>query len=322
MVIDIILAIVAVVSLVGAAWVLIKKLPVVKMINTDHMIDNNEDQVKTIISEARLKRKLENVFKKFKDVSHPLVNLTKKYSDQMGGKIKLWEGELKQKVVQQTEGAKPLLDLLVQADEAKDREDWEMGERLFLEVIRQSPKEIKAYDGLGELYLAAHYWEEAQELYSYLVKHYQANPSYHIGLGKALSGQGQLDLAKNEFQKCIDKGAATSQIFFDLAQIYKDLGQLPEAFEAVSNARKLEPGNPRILDFFIEISILNGRPTDAQSGLDDLRKANPENKKIAQFDKQIIDLVAKVKDKGRDFMSHKHKNQDESQIEGKRPKKV
>ena len=120
-----------------------------------------------------------------------------------------------------------------------------------------------------------------------------------MGLARALAGQGQLELAKNEYLQCIEAGMVSSQIFFELAQLYKDLSQAPQAFEAVSEARKIESGNPRILDFFIEISILNGRQTDAQSGLDDLRKANPENKKIAQFDKQIIDLVSKTKTKGR-----------------------
>lgn len=299
MLIDIILAIIAVVSLMGAAWVLIKKLPVVKMINTDQINDNNGNQVKTVITEARLKRKLEIFFHKLNELSHPLTNLTKKYSNQVKDKIKLWEGELKQKIVQQTEGTRPILDLLKQAEQARDQEDWEQGERLYLEVIRQSPKEIKAYDGLGELYLSAQYWEEAQELYYYLVKHRQVNPFYHVGLARALTGQGKLELAKSEYLQCIDRGMVSSQMYFELARLYKDLGQLPMAWEAISQARRLESGNPRILDFFIEISILNGRPTDAQSGLDDLRKANPANKKIAQFDKQIIDLVHKLKSKSK-----------------------
>ncbi len=299
MAIDIILAIIAVASLVGAGWILIKKLPVVKMINTTKIGDTKDDEVKTVITEARLKRKFENVFKKIGEISHPLVKLTKKYSSDLSSKVKLWEGELKQKVVQQTEGAKPLLDLLQQADEARAKEDWEMGERLYLEVIRQSPKEIRAYDGLGELYLGAQDWEEAQELYTYLVNNHKTNPYYHVGLGRALSGQGQLELAKNEYLKCVEVGMVSSQIFFELARLYKDLAQIPQAFDAMSQARKMESGNPRILDFFIEISILNGRQTDAQSGLDDLRKANPENKKIALFDKQIIDLVSKTKIKSR-----------------------
>ncbi|MFA4937143.1 MAG: tetratricopeptide repeat protein [Patescibacteria group bacterium] len=296
MIIDVILGIIAVISLVGIIWMFVKKFPVLKMIDTERLVNIKQQQVKTDLTEARLIRKFSGFKVILQTAISPLKEIFKKYSHQLGQKVKELEDEVKQKIISKTEGSKPLDDLYQQASEALTKENFDDAERLYLEIIRQSPKETKAYEGLGKLYLANNDYESAQELYTYLVSHYQTKPLYHIGLAQALLGQGQLEAAKIEYLNYLEKEpTGTSQVYFDLAQLYKDLGQINEAWEAVNRARVLEPTNPRMLDFFIEISIVNERPTDAQSALDVLREVNPQNNKISQFDKNIRELVEKLR---------------------------
>ncbi|MFH1866643.1 MAG: tetratricopeptide repeat protein [Patescibacteria group bacterium] len=298
MALDIVLAILAVLALLGLIWLVIKKFPVVKMIDTGRLANLNQQQVKTNIADARLRRKLVAWGSKLQNISRPLTQVVKKYSSDLGQKIQGLEDNLKQKLVQQTEAVKPLEDLLKQAKEAAGREDWEAAERLYLEIIRQSPREVRAYEGLGDLYLAQHDFESAQELFTYLVSHHSSTTWYHVGLARSLTGQGQLEQAKKEYLNYLAQpNNGSSQIYFELGQLHKDLGQLKEAWESIYQARQRESGNPRILDFFIEISIVNERPTDAQSALDNLKQVNPENKKISQFDKAIRELVEKLKPK-------------------------
>ncbi|MFH1111594.1 MAG: tetratricopeptide repeat protein [Patescibacteria group bacterium] len=298
MVVDIILGIIAALSLGGIIWMFIKKMPVLKMINTERLVSIKQQQVKTNLTEARLIRKLATMMTAVRVAAQPITEVIKKYSGSLSQKVKLLEEEMKQKLITKTEGLKPLDDLYQQADQALAKENFESAERLYLEIIRQSPKEIRAYDGLGDLYLADHDFESAQELYSYLVNHHSEKPIYHVGLAKALVGQGQLEGAKFEYLSYLEKDLnGNCQVYFDLAQLYKDLGQIKEAWEAINRARLLESSNPRILDFFIEISIVNERPTDAQSALDVLREVNPENNKISQFDKIIRELVEKLRPK-------------------------
>lgn len=296
MLIDLVLVIIALGSLGGIIFFVFKKVPILRKIDTGRLKNLQQQQVKTKITESRLRRRLEGLGSRLGMMVAPVIGAVKKYQDSLTKKVQGFEEELKQKLLQQTAGSQPLQDLLKKADEAAKQEDWESAERMYLEVIRQSPRERQAYQGLGDIYLSQHDYEQAQELYSYLVSHNSEFPDYRIGLAQALIGQGQLERAKQEYLSYLEKVVdAPSQIYFELAQIYKDLGQVVDAWQAANMARNKEAGNPRILDFFIEISILNGRPTDAQSALDALREANPDNKKISQFDKSIRELIIKLK---------------------------
>ena len=319
--VDFVLLVIALGTLGALIFFVIKKLPILKIIDTSRLVTLQQQQVKTKITESRLKRRLAGLGSRLSIMTSPVTGAIKKYQSAWSQRIETLEGELKQKLLQQTEGAQPLQDLLKKAAEAAAREDWGSAERMYVEVIRQSTRERQAYEGLGDIYLSKHDYEQARELFSYLVSHYADLPDYRIGLAQALIGQGQLENAKQEYLGYLEKVTdAPSKIYFELAQIYKDLGQTAEAWEAANMARNKEAGNPRILDFFIEISILNGRPTDAQSALDALREVNPDNNKISQFDKSIRELVAKLKPR-KGVAGSRGTNQTDNTVESA-PKKI
>jgi len=83
----------------------------------------------------------------------------------------------------------------------------------------------------------------------------------------------------------------------ELAQILCQMGDYTEALKYLKEAKKIEPQNPKILDFYIEVSILNGQLIQARDGLEALKQANPENQKIAEFARTIRELEQKQKAK-------------------------
>ncbi len=300
MIIDILLGLLILLSISGIIWMVLKKLPVIKLIDAEQVAKVRQDQVRLKVAQARLKRQWDWLRSKFSYLTKPLVVKFSHWQQNIQSRLKQAEEEIKQKIVRTKTETTSVDQLLEQAKIAAQAEDWEDTEHLYLEAIRQSPRELRAYYGLGEMYLTKNDYESAREIYNYLIQHHPTVADYYLGLAQAYLGSGQLDKAKESYQNSLlCKPSNSGQVYLELAQVCKDLGQISEAWENTNKARQLESNNPRILDFFIEISIVNERPTDAQSALDALRQVNPQNKKIFHFDKQIIQLVEKLRPKKR-----------------------
>jgi len=151
---------------------------------------------------------------------------------------------------------------------------------------------LPAYIGLGEVYLGNREYEQAKEVFEYLVG--RGLPAAHLGLARSAAGQGQLELARAEYQLALEEDNAL-QPQLELAHVLQELGDPGEAFQHLREARRLEPRNPKLLDFYIELSIVNGQPIEAQSALDTLREVNPDNQKIPEFSQAIRQLADKLK---------------------------
>ncbi|MBI4408050.1 MAG: tetratricopeptide repeat protein [Candidatus Kerfeldbacteria bacterium] len=101
-----------------------------------------------------------------------------------------------------------------------------------------------------------------------------------------------------EAQKNTSDAIATLQFMVQLdpkdEAIYRELGELQikaqkyeDALESFEQALELGPNNPKNLDAFIEVAILNQLKYKAQSTLDKLQAVNPDNQKLAKYQEQI-----------------------------------
>lgn len=75
-----------------------------------------------------------------------------------------------------------------------------------------------------------------------------------------------------------------------LGDVYTQAGKYEEAMDSYEQALALAPNNPKNLDPFIEIAILNKLKYKAQSSLDKLTEVNPENQKLQKYQEQIDQL--------------------------------
>ncbi len=161
--------------------------------------------------------------------------------------------KLGQKEILRQEGLSSLLEDGYKELEAKNLSS---AEGKFIDVIRQDPRSPSAYKGLAEVYLAKKAWSEAQETLEFLAKLTPADTS----------------------------------VYLLLIRIAEEQGEQKRLLEYLAKIIELDPNNPRYLDLLIERAIMLGNRRLARQGLDRLRRVNPENKKIGEFEGRIASL--------------------------------
>jgi cytochrome c-type biogenesis protein CcmH/NrfG len=202
--------------------------------------------------------------KKFKNVSKKSNRIFIEIS-KMGRRIvqKLYALEQRYKKLQKGDGqdahaTKPetIKRLLDEAADFIRKEEYFEAEKRLIEIISHNPKNIDAYEALGNLYIREKKHEQAKEALQYAVKIDKENASIYVSLG-------------------------------ELAMLNKDPSKALEEFR---KAVEIRPHNPRYLDFYIEAALQALEREDAEKGIEMLLKVNSENKKIEEFNNRLESL--------------------------------
>ena len=292
MVTNILLWVLLSLSLLALLGLVIRKLAVLRVIDTSKVETITQRLVKLRLVEQRLWRKLDGVLTRLSKTFGSTQTLTKDGLKTLQDLFKQATASLERRLAKHTSQSNPPANLLAQAEAALKAGHYGEAESSYLEVIRHEPHSLAAYAGLGGVYLGTREFEQAKEVFEYLVN--QRAPSAHLGLARSAAGQGQLELARAEYQLALGEDNAL-QPQLELARILQELGDPAEAFLHLREARALEPRNPKLLDFYIELSIVNGQPIEAQSALDALREVNPDNQKIPEFSLAVRQLADTLK---------------------------
>lgn len=158
--------------------------------------------------------------------------------------------------------AEVISQMLAQAEEAAANGEWDKAEEKFIDVITVEKTHRRAYEGLANVYFQSSQWKESLETYRFLAK--------------------------------LMKDDGPVLIFQRWAQSAMELKRMPAALEALRRAIEIEPNNPRTLDLYCESAILGGRIELAEQAVEQLRSANSENNKIAQFEQRITELKQSI----------------------------
>jgi len=168
--------------------------------------------------------------------------------------------------------------------------DFNSAEKKFIKVISINPKNIKAYEGLGEVYLHSNQNKSAEEVWEYIIKLDQRNSDAYFKLGNLNFERGNIDLAREYYLKANKFKKHSAPILIGLSDACQLLGYNEEALSYIKEAVNLEPNNPRHLDRLIDISIKTKDKGLAENSLDKLREVNPENKKIEDYKNKIKNI--------------------------------
>ncbi|MBI5135048.1 tetratricopeptide repeat protein [Candidatus Uhrbacteria bacterium] len=150
--------------------------------------------------------------------------------------------------------------MLDAADAEMAKEDWGQAEAKFIEVLTMQNTHLRAYEGLAEVYWNMGKWKEAMETYKFVARLLQEKTP--IGY------------------------------YHRWAEAAKECERYSQAIKALQKAIEIEPNNPRTLDLLTENAILDGNLDLARDALEKLKIANPENQKIADFQKRIDETGA------------------------------
>lgn len=116
-------------------------------------------------------------------------------------------------------------------------------EAYFLAEIKQNPKSLENYSGLALLYTQAKNFEEARDIYEYLVKHDSGNADYHARLGYAHYLLDNFEKAIESYKKSLALDSAHPSRFYNLGLSQKAFGDEKGAAVAFKKALGLEPKN-------------------------------------------------------------------------------
>lgn len=159
-----------------------------------------------------------------------------------------------------------------QARECLNKEEYERAEVHYIDALSLDAKRLEPYRGLSRLYSIQKEWHKSIEVLLFLMKLYREH----------LKSEPEGDDA----QRSCDIADDTSL----LAEMYSALNDFEQAAKCMRKAIRLQPLNPKYLDQSLEIAIRSKQKLKAEKFLDALRRANPDNQKIAEFEARLNEM--------------------------------
>lgn len=155
-------------------------------------------------------------------------------------------------------GDRQIRELMDQAREMARAGRSSEAEAKYIQVVSINPKFVKAYEELGRLYLREKQWKEAEETFRFLLKLDPKDASVLANLGELETARGEHAAALIHYQAAV----------------------------------ALKPANPKYLDMLLEAAIVAGNRDAARETFARLKEANPENKKLGEFETRIREMTA------------------------------
>lgn len=146
--------------------------------------------------------------------------------------------------------------LATEAEELIRQDEFIPAEKIFIDIISHNPKSVDAYEGLGNMYLKKRELDQAKETLKFALRLSPNDASVHVSL----------------------------------AELENQLGNHKQALEHFRRAVSKRSKNPKYLDFYIESALTAGSLKDARNGLQLLKRVNPENQKISEFEERFAKL--------------------------------
>jgi len=304
MVIDIIVAILAVCALVAIIVIIARKFPKLAVIDTKNIPAEQHDELKAKLIEQRFRRKLSNLATTTGKALHPIATSAGTYLRSRYQKLLELEKRYRARTLQEApqtpeakvEKAQKVEQLLDEARSSMTAGDLPAAEQQTIAAISIDPRSVSAYRQLASIYIEQKDYEHARETLQFVIQRLKVeDDELYAELGLVASGEGKYDEARQDFEKSIVINGHVAQHYLDLSRVQLALGDSIGAFESSRRTVELEPNNPKFLDALVEASIVAGKREWAVETLEKLRSVNPENQKLAEVTSRIDAMSTTVR---------------------------
>ncbi|MFA5854026.1 MAG: tetratricopeptide repeat protein [Patescibacteria group bacterium] len=279
--------------------VLVKKFPQLKLIDLSTLAKERHEAVKKRIMQDRFERSLGKIQGKTNEAVGAASSRVKNWFERTQDKLKGMEARMDGHVRRPTTAAEHakaverLPALLDQAEHARLEERYEEAEKLYIEALKADAKNVEAYRGLAELYLAQKQPDQAAEILEFLLR-LQSDDDRALGrLGQIEANRGNFEEAEARYLRSIELSANATVYRAELGRVYLTQGDGRKAVDQFRTALQAEPHNPKYLDYFLEASILVGDADAAREALSALEEVNPGNAKLEEFRVRISEMSGK-----------------------------
>ncbi len=295
---EIIFLIIAAFCFAGIVYFLVKKFPLAARVDIANLAETKQQEIKKNMLEQRLRRLLLERTKIWRTKVQALLKVLKNillglYHDLLEKEKQLLNKRRQSKsaaVVGMNSLQQRLSDLLIAAQEHMKKDEFVEAERKFLEIISLDPKNIDAFEGLGDIYVELKKYNEAKEVFKFLLRLSNAEAYFHNKLGQVARAQGHLQEAEAQFRLSVETSNQNANYLYNLADVFVMENEYDQAVEYFEKALALEPKNPKYLDALLNISIIRKDKVRAGQILNVLKEVNPENNKISEWREQIESL--------------------------------
>lgn len=266
MVFNIIPFLLIIVSLIIIIFIIGKKIPELRILDVDTILEQKESNVKKKMLEVRWKRVigksratvttvlrpiLGNMLYFFRNLYHRVLELEKTYSKEAQ--------ERKEHILTDSQRLEKYIE---SAREKQALGAFSEAEEYYIKALEIDDKNLEAYQGLGSAYIENKDYLKAQETFNFIIK--------------LLSASGH-DEDEN-IRHILASSHAT------LGEISQNINDNAGALLGYKKAVTLEPSNPKFLDLLLNFSIIIKDKKLAQRTLKQLKKSNPENNKIKEWE--------------------------------------
>ncbi|MFH0829005.1 MAG: tetratricopeptide repeat protein [Candidatus Kerfeldbacteria bacterium] len=303
MLIDIIVAILAVSALVMIIVIVVRKFPKLAVIDTKSIPAEQHDELKSKLIEQRFRRKLSNVTRTTGKALRPVASSAGRFLRSQYQKLLELEKRYRARTLQEevltpeakAEKVQKIEQLLDDARSSMTAGDLSAAEQRTIAAISIDPRSVSAYRQLALIYIEQKDYEHARETLQFVIQRLKVeDDELYAELGLVASGEGKYDEARRDFEKSIVINGHVAQHYLDLSRVQLALGDSIGAFESSRRTVELEPNNPKFLDALVEASIVAGKREWALETLEKLRSVNPENQKLAEFTSRIDTMLTNV----------------------------
>lgn len=250
-------------SVLTIGIILWRKIPQLRALNVDALPEVRTKQVKEAIIMQRFERlaleRFSGFFKKGQTAGKFLSRLGRRLVQRLYALEKYYQ-KLQRGLHEGPHATDPgaIRRLMEEAADLTRKEEYFEAEKRYIEIISHNPKEVKAYEELGNLYLLDRQLLQARETLAFATKLAPEDASVQVSLGELEMKEGNTEAALKYFTKAIE----------------------------------LRPHNPRYLDYFVESALATKNTSEAARGIALLRSVNPENKKLENFEERLAALSA------------------------------
>jgi len=276
----------------------VSKFALAARVDVANLPQEKQQSVKKDMIDQRLRRMFSDNLKVLGKYTKPLLQAVVEIVSSVYKKILEKEKQLKTQRLQSQSATEvgisslqaKIKDLLDQAEELEHKDDLTGAEKKYIELISLDPKNSKAFEGLGDIYMLQKNYNQAKEIFNYLLKITNSDAYFFDKLGQVSQAQGRLQEAENYFSKSIGINSKNANYFCHMAEVFVQEAEYDRAGEFFARALELEPANPKYLDSMLEISIIRKDKVTAGEILSRFEKVNPDNKKLPELRQQVEQL--------------------------------
>lgn len=284
-----------IISIGGIVFIIYKKLSHLAVIDVSTIPSEKAKELEEKIITKRMKGKMSGLLNKMHKIFRPVTVLFKKYFSISLNKLKELENQYRTKRQPATreekiDATQKIKKLLEEADELMIKEEYAEAEKKCIEAVSLDDKNIEAFRKLGNLYFLQKNFEQAEQTFQYVLKINKSDDVAYDQLGVIKMKEGKIADAEKDLEFAIKLNKGSAIHFYDLSLVRYEMGKMQEAADDMKHALELEPNNPKYIDFLIELCIILKDKVEAQRYIEKLKEANPDNKKIEEYEARAAEL--------------------------------